>query len=230
MICSIHGSKESTLDLPIESSQFVVFDTELTGLSARYDQIISIGAIVVSNLQIVPYRSFYSIIKPKGEAISQATFVHRITPEDLVDAPSLEDVLPKFLEFCGNSIIVGHQLEIDLPFLRKACRKVLLPMMPNPFIDTIRLSQCCRKNLKEVDATKSVEQISYNLGSISRRLGLPLFPLHDALGDALQVAYLLLKLISILRNEGLSSCRELCVIGSPSWLQSCCFRWGMKNV
>ncbi len=226
MICSVHGSKEPILDLPIESSQFVVFDTELTGLNSRRDQIISIGAITVSNLTIVPYRSFYSIIKPKGEAISQATFVHRITPENLVDAPSLEDVLPKFVEFCGNSIIVGHQLEIDLPFLRNACRKVIGAMVPNPFIDTIRLAQYCRTKLKNMGATKSVEEISYNLGVLSRRLELPLCPQHDALGDALQTAYLLLKLISILRIEEVSSCRELCVIASPSWLQSCCLRWG----
>lgn len=215
--------------MPIETSVFVVFDTELTGLNPRRNHIVSIGAVTVRNLRIVPHESFYSIIKPKGEEISTATFIHRITPEKLVDAPSIEEVLPKFIEFCGSSILVGHQLQIDLPFLRKACRKVLGTMIPNPFIDTIRLAQCCRKRLNKIGTKHSLDQISYDLGSLARRLGLPLFPQHDALGDALQTAYLLLRLISILKKEEFSSSLELCRIGSPTWLQSIGLKWRSRK-
>jgi DNA polymerase-3 subunit epsilon len=211
--------------MPIETAVFVVFDTELTGLNPRRNHIVSIGAVTVRKLRIVPHESFYSIIKPKGEEISAANFIHRLTPEKLVDAPSMEDVLPKFVEFCGTSILVGHQLQIDLPFLRKACRRVVGAMIPNPFIDTIRLARCCGKKLGKHGATQPVGDISYDLGSLARRLRLPLFPQHDALGDALQTAYLFLKLISILKKEGFSSSLELCRIGSPTWLQSMGLKW-----
>jgi|APCry1669189204_1035204.scaffolds.fasta_scaffold02996_4 DNA polymerase-3 subunit epsilon len=211
--------------MPIETAVFVVFDTELTGLNPRRNHIVSIGAVTVRNMKIVPHESFYSIIKPKGEVISTATFIHRLTPEKLLDAPSMEEVLPKFVEFCGTSILVGHQLQIDLPFLRKACRRVVGAMVPNPFIDTIRLARCCGKQIAKLGATQSVGDISYDLGSLARRLGLPLFPQHDALGDAIQTAYLLLRLISILKKEGFSSSLELCRIGSPTWLQSIGLKW-----
>ncbi|MCL5123715.1 MAG: 3'-5' exonuclease [Deltaproteobacteria bacterium] len=221
--------KQSTFDAPIELSKFVVFDTELTGLNPRSGQIISIGAITINCLKIIPHESFYSVVRPEGAMISTATFVHRITPENLVNAPSIEEILPRFVEFCGDSILVGHQLEIDLPFLRKACRKALRSTISNPFVDTLRLARCCKTKIRDIGTTKSVNEISYNLGRLSRLLDLPLFPQHDALGDALQTAYLLLKLIWILKNEGISSCRELCVMGSPSWLQACLLRWGIKN-
>jgi DNA polymerase III subunit epsilon len=217
-------------DRPLEKSRLIVFDTELTGLNPRRDEIVSIGAVVVENLRIIPEQSFYSIIRPEGIGkASTATFIHRLTPENLTDGPVLEDVLNKFLEFCGNSILVGHQLQIDRPFILRACKQVTGYPVTNAFVDTIQLARRCRTKLFPSESNMPHKDASYNLGFLARRLGLPLFRSHDALGDALQTSYLLLKLICLLKAEGISTCRELCVLGSPTWFQSCRFRWGMER-
>ena len=217
-------------DRPLEKSRLVVFDTELTGLNPRRDQIVSIGAVMVENLRIIPDQSFYSIVRPKGfEKASAATFIHRITPENLIEAPPIKDVLNKFMKFCGNSILVGHQLQIDRPFILKACKHVAGYPMTNAFVDTIQLARRCRTKLFQSASNMPDQDASYNLGLLALRLGLPLFPSHDALGDSLQTSYLLLKLLCLLKSEGISTCRELCVLGSPTWFQSLRYRWGMKS-
>ena len=121
---------------------FVVFDTELTGLNKRKDEIISIGAVRIENLQISISKTFFSLVKPsiKKNDPSNATFIHRITPEQLKQAPEMEEVLPEFIEFCGNSLLVGHFVGIDTHFLNKATRKILGGSISNPSVDTMRLA------------------------------------------------------------------------------------------
>jgi len=74
--------------------RFVVFDTELTGLNKRKDEIISIGAVRMVNLQIELSQTFHCYIRPKNIDPNEATLVHRITPEQLRGAPPMEEVLP----------------------------------------------------------------------------------------------------------------------------------------
>jgi len=64
----------------------------------------------------------------------------------LCDAPMPEDVLPKFLEFIGNSVLVGHNINFDINFLYSACMRVLGLPLTNDFIDTMRMSRRLFKN------------------------------------------------------------------------------------
>lgn len=192
---------------------FVVCDTELTGLNRRKDEIISIGAVRIVNLQIELSQSFHCYIKPKNIDPNAATFVHRITPEQLLQAPSVEEVLPVFLDFCGDALLVGHFVGIDMHFLNKAARKVLGGMISNPSIDTMRLA----KGYKEaqcVDHFGGCDQsASYNLDLLSEEFNLPRFKPHDALEDALQTAYLFLFLVKKLKHGGIRTLKDLYLAG-----------------
>jgi len=192
---------------------FVVCDTELTGLNRRRDEIISIGAVRIVNLQIELSQSFHCYIKPKNIDPNAATFVHRITPEQLLDAPPLEEVLPVFLDFCGDALLVGHFISIDMYFLNKAARRILGGMMSNPSIDTMRLA----KGYKEaqcIDHFGGCDQsASYNLDLLSEEFNLPRFKPHDALEDALQTAYLFLFLVKKLKHGGIKTLKELYLAG-----------------
>ncbi|HHK60764.1 MAG TPA: 3'-5' exonuclease, partial [Desulfobacterales bacterium] len=79
---------------PIGTYDYVVLDSELTGLNRRRDEIVAIGAVRIRNLRIVLADAFYSLVRPKDLTPNEATLIHRLTPEELAAAPPIEEVLP----------------------------------------------------------------------------------------------------------------------------------------
>jgi len=194
---------------PLQEYTFVVCDTELTGLNKRKDEIVSIGAVKVVDLQIVLDDTFYTLVRPKNITPSKATLVHRITPEELEQAPSMEQVLPDFISYLDNALLVGHFVSIDVHFLNKACKRFLGGTLHNPNIDTMRLSRAykerkCRASFGHCDMSES-----YNLDDLADEFGLPRFKPHNALEDALQTAYLFLYLLKKMRTGGVKTLKEL---------------------
>lgn len=200
---------------PLADYDFVVVDTELTGLSPRSDEIVSIGAVRVSNLSITA-DSFYTLVAPRGELPKVSTMIHRITPEMLQDAPRLRAIFPSFLEFCGHSLIVGHNVGLDISFLNRAATDILGGKLRTPCIDTMRLAQVHQQELWENYYDQFDGQISYQLYDLSTRYGLPAFNQHNALYDAMQTAYLFLYLVKKLRSGGIETLKDLYMAGR-SW-------------
>lgn len=193
---------------PIESYDIVSLDTELTGLSPRRDEIVSIGAVRIKNLKIVVGENFFCYVRPSGDLPKFSTLIHRITPEQISDAPTLKEVLPDFVEFCGDSLLLGHFLELDMAFLNRACRKLLGGMMRNPGIDSMRLAQVFQEQEWRSGHREPNPNVSYNLTALARKYELPLFEKHDALEDALQTAYLFLFLATKLQQAGHSTLKD----------------------
>lgn len=187
---------------PVSEYEFVVFDTELTGLNPRRDEIVSIGAVRIKNLHILVDDCFYSPARTDGKGHSVGTFIHRITPDEVNSAPEPEVVIPAFVEFCGSAALVGHFLSIDISFLDRACRNILGGIMRNPCVDSIRLAKVRQKRLgkKSPAGYKAID--SYNLRGLAQLYGLPIFQQHNALDDALQTAYLFIFLVNSLLQEG----------------------------
>ncbi|HID97576.1 MAG TPA: 3'-5' exonuclease [Thermodesulfobacteriaceae bacterium] len=194
---------------PLADYIFVVFDTELTGLNKRRDEIISIGAVKILNLHIELSQSFHQYIRPRNMDPNQATFVHRITPEQLRNAPPIEKVLHEFLEFCGPGLLVGHYVGIDMHFLNRAAKKVLGGTLSNPCIDTMRMARAYQEALCAHDYGYCDQSISYSLDALSEKFDLPRFKSHDALEDALQTAYLFMFLLKKMKSGGIKTLRDL---------------------
>ena len=196
-------------DKPIESYDYVVFDTELTGLSNNQDEIISIGAVHIRNLKIITGEIFHSYVRPhtKFEA-TESIFIHRITPEQIVDAPRLKHVMPKFIEFCGHALLVGHYVGLDMKFFNRAANKIFGNIIENPCIDTMFLAQAYTEMCWTQYHDQYNLQISYNLADLSETYNLPIFKQHDALHDALQTAYLFVFLVKKLQKLGLVTLRD----------------------
>lgn len=203
-------------DLPIENFDFVSLDTELTGFNHRKDEIVSIGAVRIRNLRIVIGDNFFSYVRPTRSIPKDSTLVHRITTSQIKTAPSLNEILPEFVDFCGDALLVGHYIALDMGFLNKACREMLGARMENPCLDSMRLAyayqEVQRRSYYDVFETR----MSYNLTELSKRYRLPLFAKHDALEDALQAAYLFLFLIRRLQAAGCVTLRDLDTIGRGS--------------
>lgn len=188
---------------------FVVFDTELTGLDRKKDEIVAIGAVHIRDLQIDLSSTFHCYVKPKNLDPTAATLIHRITPEQLKDAPTIEEVLPEFITFTGNSLLVGHYVGLDMSFLNRACQLYLGGTLDNPGVDTMKLARGYKRVLLGHYHDPSITSNSYRLEDLGREFNLPRFDSHDALEDAMQTAYLFLFLIKKFRKGGLSTLKEL---------------------
>jgi DNA polymerase-3 subunit epsilon len=188
---------------------FVVFDTELTGLKQKKDEIISIGAVRIKDHQIDLGDTFHQYIRPVRLDHTKATLVHRITPEQLREAPELEEVLPTFFSYIGSDVLVGHYIGLDMSFLQKATEKLFNGTLANPCIDTLRIAQGYKRAMLGYQDENTPSADSYTLKDLSREFNLPIFDAHDALEDAMQTAYLFLFLIKKFRQGGLVTLRDL---------------------
>ncbi|EFK11520.1 exonuclease, DNA polymerase III, epsilon subunit family protein [delta proteobacterium NaphS2] len=187
-------------DLPVRDCEFVVFDTELTGLKQRRDEIIAIGAVRIKNARICFEDTFYALIKPQGKLYTPSTLIHRITPGELRGAEPIEEVLPRFIDFCGGAFLVGHHVSLDLGFVNRACQNYLGGVIKSPSLDTLRLARAYKTSLNGPHLDHQEQQDSYKLSSLSDEFHLPKFAEHNALQDALQTAYLFIYLIHKMRN------------------------------
>ncbi len=201
--------KDFNQSSPLSEYTFVVCDTELTGLNRRRDEIISIGAVKIIDLRLELNDTFHQYIRPQNLQHTESTLIHRITPEQLRRMPSIEEVLPRFVSFCADALIVGHFVTLDITFLNRFALEVLGGTLSNPTVDTMRLA----KGYKEAAFMESHGHTnlttSYNLSDLTWEFNLPQFKAHDALEDALQTAYLFLFLVKKMKSGRIRTLKDL---------------------
>ncbi len=117
-----------------------MFDLETTGLSRDKDDIIEISAIKVRGNEVVD--EFSTLINP-GRPLSRAAMaVNHITEEMVATAPTLDEVLPGFLDFIGDDVLMGHNIErFDLPFVYRDCNALYGKVLGNDYVDTLALAR-----------------------------------------------------------------------------------------
>ena len=152
---------------------YTVIDLETTGLDPLYDSIIEVAAIRIDKGQVVD--QFTSLINTGYEINEYITRLTGITNDMIAVAPTLEELLPQFLEFIGDSIIVGHNVNFDINFLYTACTRYQLKPFSNDYVDTMRFSRRLFPNERRNRLIDLV--IRFNLGDSEE---------HRALGDAFQ--------------------------------------------
>ncbi len=196
-------------DRALDEYEFVVFDTELTGLNHRHDEIVSIGAVRIKGLKIQTGDTFHAYVKPQKPLPKNSTLIHRITPQQIEDSPPLEDILPDFIEYCGQALLVGHYVGLDTAFVNKACKNLFGSGIHNPCLDTLRMAQAYTEMNWEQYHDRFAMNVSYNLADLAEQYNLPTFTNHDAFEDALQTAYLFLFLINKMREQGVVTLKNL---------------------
>ncbi len=111
---------EDANNKPLTQS-FVVFDIETTGFSNTNDKITEIGAVKIENFKVVD--KFSELINPQKDISYKIQELTGITNDMVADKPTIEEVLPKFIEFIGDSVLVAHNAEFDMGFIAEKCRK-----------------------------------------------------------------------------------------------------------
>ena len=198
----------TSAEMPLSHCLFCVMDTELTGLDRRTDEIVSIGAVRVRGLGIGVEDCFHTCVR--HERLSKTSIlIHRLTPEELDAAPRLPEALARLIGFLGRSVIVGHNVGLDMGFLDQACRERFGSPLPNPRVDTVALAQAFELERPADYYERFREDADFSLAGLAERYNLPGFPEHHALYDALQTAYLFLFLVKKLRGGRLATLKDL---------------------
>jgi DNA polymerase III subunit epsilon len=158
---------------PVTSCTFVAFDYETTGLHPAVDRIVEFGAVRFTIGRELG--EFGELANPGIPINPDASRVSGITTDMLLGRPSVEAVLPRFMEFAGPAILVAHNAEFDTGFLRAELQRAGLPTVQNLIIDTQALARKAFPGKK-----------SYSLQNLVEMLGIPANNAHRARDDARQ--------------------------------------------
>jgi len=185
------------LGTPLADVPFCVLDLETTGVAPDSCEITEIGAAkYVGGVEVA---RFQTMVNP-GLAIPPAvTVVTGITQAMVIDAPRIEEALPTFLEFLGDSVIVGHNVRFDISFLNAAAIRLGYGKLPHRHADTLRLAQRLIRN----------DVRSMKLSSLAAYFGSPVVPNHRALDDALATAHVFWSLLERAGSIGVTHLDDL---------------------
>ncbi len=172
-----------------EHNHFVVFDIETTGLNPTRDKITEIGAVRIRDGKITD--TFHSLINPGIPIPMEIVKLTGITDKMIKDAPSAEQVIPAFLNFVGDGVLVAHNAPFDLGFLQIETAELGLNIK-NEVVDTLALSRRLFPHLK-----------THRLSALATHLKVNVNRAHRAEDDALTTAKILIKCMTCIKeNEG----------------------------
>ncbi len=193
---SVRGAQK----LPL-TGEYVAFDLETTGLYARRDQIIEIGAVRMKDGQEID--RFQTFVNPGMPLEKRTVDLTGITDQMLADAPSIEKALPEFLEFVGGSVLVAHNADFDTTFIRTACRKQGRDYQLTS-VDTLTISQNLLTALNK-----------FSLDVVAKYFGLEDFNHHRAGDDALICGKIMGALIPLLKELGAEDIQDINRVIAP---------------
>ncbi len=192
----------------LEQSNFSILDTETTGLHVeKGDQIISVASLKVSDLKIDEQNYLDELVNPNMKIPESSTKIHNITDEQVKSKPSLLEISEKILKFLKKSVLVGHNINFDINFLKENSKGSQLAdrMKVIKSIDTIYLTAGLFPDLKNYELSNLCEYFNIKTDDQIR---------HSALGDCIITARLFLHLISIAQTKGVKNIANLMTLCS----------------
>ncbi len=188
-------------DRPLEGT-YVVFDIETTGFSPVQNRIIEIGAVKVENGEIIDrYSAFVNPDVPIPFAIEKLT---GINDNMVVSAPMIGEILPQFLAFTGEAVLVAHNANFDMSFIMENAKRLGLEK-EFTYVDTLGIARVLLPN-----------QNKHTLDAVAKTLGVSLENHHRAVDDAEATAEIFIKFIPMLQKEGIETLSQINALGASS--------------
>ncbi|EGX77753.1 DNA polymerase III, alpha subunit, Gram-positive type [Dorea formicigenerans 4_6_53AFAA] len=174
---------------------YVVFDLETTGFSSAKDKIIEIGAVKVENGEITD--KYSTFVNPKIPIPFRITQLTSITDEMVMESPEIETILPQFLKFVGDAVLVAHNASFDVSFIEENCRQQGIE--PNfTSVDTVGLARVLLPTLSK-----------FKLNVVAKALNISQEHHHRAVDDARVTAEIYVKFIQMLEERGIETLDQM---------------------
>lgn len=180
---------------------YVVFDIETTGLSKEKEMITEIGAVKVADGKIID--RFSTFVNPQRPISAEITKLTGITDDMVKDAPTIENVLPEFLKFCEDTVLVAHNASFDTGFIRIAAERARLGELHHTIVDTLELARALLPELNK-----------HKLDIVCEHLGVTLNGHHRAVNDAEATAEVFIKFLDMLAEKKIFTLDEINVLAS----------------
>ena len=181
----------------IEDSTYCILDLETTGFSFRTEKITEIGIMKVKNHEVI--EEFSTFVNPQKPIPQRVVEVTNITDDMVKDAPTIEEVMPRLIDFVGDSILVAHNADFDIGFLKYNCAQLGLKL-ENSYIDTLRLAKDLFPEYKK-----------YKLGIIAENLGIKVEVAHRALDDVDTTKKVFDIMLNMLKEKGANTLDDIVV-------------------
>ncbi len=178
---------------------YIVFDIETTGFSSIRDRIIEIGAVKVVNGRIAD--RFSTFVNPQRPIPFEITNLTGITDEMVMESPAIDVILPRFLEFAGEGVLVAHNAGFDVGFIEQTCRNLGLDDH-FVYMDTVALARVLLPTLSK-----------YKLNVVAKALNISLENHHRAVDDAGATAEIFIKFVEMLKKDSITTLKEVNHIG-----------------
>ena len=190
--------KESCVAFPQKQdidTEYCILDIETTGLSFRTEKITEFGIMKYKNGEVID--SFESFVNPEKPIPKEVVDITNITDEMVKDAPTIKEIMPKVLEFIGDSVLVAHNADFDIGFIKYNCKQLGLELN-NTYIDTLRLAKDLFPGYKK-----------YKLGIIADNLGIKVEVAHRALDDVDTLVKVFQVMLKILKEKGVKKLEDI---------------------
>ena len=186
---------DDKLNTRFAEDEFIIFDIETTGLSPKTCGITQIGALKYKNGEIIgEFSTFVDCGKPIPENIVKLT---GITDDMVRGAPSESEAVTSFLEFCGSRMLVAHNANFDISFIRRVADESSIPF-ENPYLDTVALSRYINSDINK-----------HTLDTLARYYNLGEFDHHKADADTEMLAKIFECMSRKLAANGVSTVNEM---------------------
>lgn len=183
-------------DILLKDEDYVVFDLETMGLNSHEHEIIEIGAVKLHGDSIVD--TFSQLINPKKPIPKKIQELTNITQDMVDNQPTIEEVLPKFMEFVGNATMVAHNAAFDMGFIRRDVKKIMGYDYTPTIIDTLQMARDLYPDLK-----------SFGLKNLNKVLGLSLESHHRAVDDSQATANMFIIFLDKYIEKGITNLNEI---------------------
>ena len=184
------------------NADFVVFDIETTGFSPVNNRIIEIGAVKVERGEVT--ERFSSFVNPDVPIPFEIEKLTGINDSMVMEAPMIEEVLPRFLEFCEGCVLVAHNASFDMSFIMENCRRQGFSDRFT-YVDTVGIARILLPG-----------QAKHTLDAVAKTMGVSLENHHRAVDDAEATAHIFVKFIPRLRENGAENLRQVNAMGASS--------------
>ncbi len=186
---------DERLNCSIESTRFVVLDTETTGFNYTDDRILCIGAIVLEN-GVIDLQNVFEHYIDQEHFDKSSVQIHGIIRSDVLDHKSEIEVLQLFIDYLGDSVIVAHHTKFDVTMINNALERNGLPKLANKCLDTAVLYKrtLIKSNLLQ-------HKDHYTLDDLADKFDISKKDRHTAVGDAYITAIAFLKILKKLKGK-----------------------------